>query len=84
MKKTIEAKRLIEKQKIWNKKEKAKKLVPEQFHKQIYVFGKKASKQIPIRKIQDYAIDLKKELMLKKKNICLSSQNERKEVREFI
>ena len=48
---TIEVKKLVEEWKIWNEKEEVAKLeetkwlVPERFHKWIYVFGKKASKQ---------------------------------------
>ena len=49
----MEVKKVAEKQEIWNSKEevarlekKAKKLVLKQFHKQIKVFGKKASKRI--------------------------------------
>ena len=33
------------------KKEEAKKLVPEKFHKWIHIFGKKASEQVPTRKL---------------------------------
>ena len=45
----IEIKKLVEEWKIWNEKEgvakleETKWLVPERFHKWIYVFGKKAS-----------------------------------------
>ena len=47
----MEVQKVAEKQEIWDEKEKVaksevetKKLVPERFHKQIHVFGKKASK----------------------------------------
>jgi len=47
-------KRVVEKWKIWNKKEEAarseaevKKLVPEKFHRWIKVFGKKQSERMP-------------------------------------
>ena len=58
----MEVKKVAEEQKIWDKKEevakleeKAKKLVLENLHKQIHVFGKKASERMPIRKVCDYA-----------------------------
>ena len=45
----MEIKKVVEKQEIWNNEEEAarseeesKKLVPEQFYKQIKVFGKKS------------------------------------------
>ena len=51
-------KKVIEEWEIWNKKEKAaklekeaRKLVPSRFHKWIYVFKKKASERIPMRKM---------------------------------
>ena len=49
---------MVEEWEIWDKEEKAakseaevKKLVPERFHRWIHVFGKKASEQMPIRKL---------------------------------
>jgi len=49
--------KVVEEWEIWNEKEKtarseekAKKLVPKQFHKWIKVFGKKASERMPMRK----------------------------------
>ena len=62
----IEVKRVAEEQEIWDKEEEvakseveAKKLVPEQFHRWIKVFGKKQSERMPTRKIWDHAIDIK-------------------------
>ena len=37
----------------------AKKLVPEEFHRWIKVFGKKQSERMPTRKIWDHVIDVK-------------------------
>ena len=37
----------------------AKKLVPEKFYEWIKVFGKKQSERMPMRKVWDYAIDVK-------------------------
>ena len=49
---------MAEEWEIWNGEEKtvkseeeAKKLVPEKFHKWIYIFGKKTSKQMLMRKL---------------------------------
>ena len=54
----IEVKKIAEKQKIWDEEKEAvksekeaRKLVPERFHKWICVFGKKASKRMPTRKL---------------------------------
>ena len=51
---------------IWDKKEEAakseketKKLVPEKFYKWIYIFGKKTSEQILLRKLWDHTIETK-------------------------
>jgi len=38
----------------------AKKMVPENFHKWIKVFGKKQLERIPTRKVWDHVIDVKK------------------------
>ena len=57
-KRTIEVKKIAEKWKIWNKKEKVakfqeevKKLVSQRFHKWIYIFKKKASEKILTKKL---------------------------------
>ena len=59
-------------------------MVPKQFHKWIKVFGKKASERMPMRKIYDYAIDLKKEFLPRKRKVYPLSREEKEEVREFI
>ena len=55
--KTIKVNKVAEEQEIWDEEEKAarseekaKKLVLKQFHKQIKVFGKKASERMPTRR----------------------------------
>ena len=52
----MEVKKIAEEWEIWDEEEEvarseeeAKKMVPEQFHKQIYVFDKKTSKRMPTR-----------------------------------
>ena len=52
----MEVKKVAKKWEIWNEEEEtakseeeAKKLVSQRFHKQIYVFGKKASERMPIK-----------------------------------
>ena len=57
-KKIIDMKKIAEEQEIWDEEEevvrleeKAKKLVPERFHKQIRVFGKKQSERMPTQKL---------------------------------
>jgi len=59
-------------------------LVPEQFHQWIKVFGKKASERMPIRKVWDHMIDLKKGFVPRKGKVHFLSREEREEVREFI
>jgi len=46
--------------KVAKLKAEMKKLVPEKFHKWIKVFGKKANKRMPTKKIWDHVIELKK------------------------
>ena len=48
------------------------------------MFGKKASDRIPIRKIWDHAIDMKKGFVPRKRKVYLLSRKEREEVCEFI
>ena len=48
------------------------------------MFGKKASERIPIRKIWDHAIDMKKGFVPRKRKVYLLSRKEREEVCEFI
>ena len=75
----------------WNKEEKAakleeevKKLVSTRFHKWIYIFRKKASKRMLMRKIWDSVIDIKKEFVPRKEKVYPLSREEREEVYKFI
>jgi len=62
----------------------AKKLVPEQFHKWIKVFGKKQSERMPTRKIWDHAIDIKEGFVSRKEKVYPLSREKREKVYEFI
>ena len=62
----------------------AKKLVPENFHRWIKVFGKKQSERMPTRKLWDHVIDVKEEFMLRKEKVYSLLREEREEVREFV
>ena len=85
--KIMQINKVAKKQEIWDKekevvrsKEEAKKLVPEQFHKWIKVFGKKASKRMPITRTQNNTIDLKEGFVPRKEKVYLLSREEREEV----
>ena len=65
-------------------KEETKKLVPQRFHKWIYVFGKKVSERMPTKKMQDHAIKIKNGFMLRKRKVYPLSREERGEVCKFI
>ena len=62
----------------------ARKLILECFHKWIQVFGRKTSEQMPMRKLWDYAIDMKEGFMLKKRKVYLLLRKRREEVHKFI
>jgi len=88
---TIGVKRIAEEWEIWDEEEEvakseaeAKKLVPEQFHRWIKVFGKKQSERMPTWKIWDHAIDMKEGFVLRKEKVYPLSREEREEVRKFI
>jgi len=62
----VEVRKVVEEWEIWDEEEEAakseteaKKLVLEEFHRWIKVFGKKQSERMPTRKIWDYTIDVK-------------------------
>ena len=87
----IEVKKVTEKWEIQDKEEKAvkskeeaKKLVPQRFHKQIYIFEKKVSKRIPIRGMQYHVIDVKEEFVLRKEKVYLLLREKKEEIYEFI
>ena len=62
----------------------AKKLVPEEFHRWIKMFGKRQSERMPTRKVWDHAIDVKERFILRKGKVYPSLREEREEVREFV
>ena len=87
----MEVKKVAEEWEIWNKEKEAvkleeetKRLVLERFHKQIHVSGKKTSKRMPMRKILDHAIELKKGFVLRKRKVYMLSREKREEVYKFI
>jgi len=87
----MEIKKIVEEWEIWDEEEeaakseeKAKRMVPEKFHKWIKVFGKKQSERMPTRKVWDHAIDVKEEFVPKKRKVYPLSREEREEVRKFV
>ena len=87
----MEVKKIVEEWEIWNKEEeaaklqeKAKKLVSSRFYKQIHVFGKKASKRMPTKKVWDHMMKVEKGFMLRKGKVYLFSREERGELHELI
>ena len=86
----MEVKRVVEEWEICDEEKEAvklekeaKKLVSPRFHKQIYIFRKKSSRRMLMRKIQDHTIDVKKGfvprkgkvyLLLREEKRCVSSQ----------
>ena len=83
--------KVAEEWKIWDKKEEVaklevetRKLVLEKFHKQIHIFGKKASEQMPTRKLWDHTIETKEGFIPRKEKVYLLSREERKEIYKFI
>jgi len=64
--------------------EEAKQLVPEGFHKWIYVFGKKTSGRMPTRKLWDYTIHIKKGFVPRKEKVYPLLREEREKLYEFI
>ena len=90
-KRMIETKKVAEEWKIWNEKkeatkseEKAKKLVSQRFYKQIYIFKKKTSERMAIKKVWDYAIELKKKFISRKEKIYSLLRKKREKVYKFI
>jgi len=59
-------------------------IVPKRFHKYLKVFEKKELERILIRKIWDYAINLRESFVLKKRKIYLLLRIKREEVQEFL
>ena len=89
--KEMEVQKIAEEWEIWGEEEEAakseveaRKLVPERFHKWIYVFGKKASEQMPTKKLWDHVIDMKEGFVPRKGKMYPLSREERGEVQEVI
>jgi len=61
-----------------------KKLVSRRFWKWKKVFGKKESERMPVQKIWDYAIELKKGFTPRKGKVYSLSREEREEVQTFV
>ena len=83
--------KVVKEWEIWNEEEKvakseeeARKLVPECFHRWIHVFGKKQSEKMSIRKIWDYAIEIKEGFVPRKGKIYPLLREKRGEVCKFI
>ena len=87
----MEVKKVAEEWKIWDKEKeaakseaKAKKLVPEKFHKWIKVFGKKQLERMLTRKIWNHAINMKERFVPRKGKVYPLSREEREEIHKFI
>ena len=62
----------------------AKKLVLENFHRWIKVFGKKQLERMPMRKVWDHMIDVKEKFIPRKGKMYPLSKEKREEIRKFI
>jgi len=63
---------------------KIKTMVSKQFHRWLKVFRKVESKRMPVRKVWDYAIDVKEDFRPSKAKVYPLSRNEREEVQKFV
>jgi len=88
---TVEVRKVVEEWEIWDEEEEAakleeeaKKLVPENFHRWIKVFGKKQSERMPTRKLWGHAIEVKEGFVPRKGKVYPLSREEREEVQEFV
>ena len=82
---------IIDNKKNWKREKKVeadhrkiKEIVSRKSLKQRKVFRKVKSERIPMRKIQDYTIDLKKTFKLQKERIYSLSKDEREEIHDFV
>ena len=82
---------IIDNKKNWKREKKVeadhrkiKEIVSRKSLKQRKVFRKVKSERIPMRKIWDYTIDLKKTFKLQKKRIYSLSKDEREEIHDFV
>ena len=65
-------------------REKVRKMVLQKFHKWLKVFKKVELERIPVRKPQDYAINLREYFVPRKRRTYLILREEKEEVREFV
>ena len=82
---------IIDNKKNWKREKKVeadhrkiKEIVSRKSLKQRKVFRKVKSERIPMRKIWDYTIDLKKTFKLQKERIYSLSKDEREEIHDFV
>ena len=61
-----------------------KEIISRRFYKYLKVFEKKKLERMLMRKIQDYAIDLRERFVPEKRKIYSLSRTEREEVQEFL
>jgi len=61
-----------------------RKLVPKRFWRWKKVFGKKELERMPVQKAWDYAIELKKEFVPKKRKVYLLLREKREKVQAFV
>jgi len=64
--------------------QKIERMVPKRFHKWLKVFGKVESERMLVRKVWDYAIDLKEDFKVNKAKVYPLSRNKREEVQKFV
>ena len=65
-------------------REKVRKIVLQRFYKWLKVFEKAELERMPVRKPQDYIINLKEDFVPRKERTYLMSREEKKKVREFV
>jgi len=82
---------MADEKKDWGREEKMEMdhqkietMVPKRFHQWLKVFGKVESERMPIRKVWDHAIDLKKDFKVSKAKVYPLSRNKREEVQKFV
>jgi len=59
-------------------------IVPRKVHRWLKVFGKVESERMPVKKVWDYAIDLKEDFKASKAKVYLLSRNKRDKVQKIV
>jgi len=59
-------------------------IVPKKVHRWLKVFGKVESERMPVKKVWDYAIDLKEDFKASKAKVYLLSRNKRDKVQKIV